>query len=201
VTERFRYRLLSLLLAIILLVVAAGFIKEEGPMAKRVYVVDISSSKPVFADQCAVCMQPRQEPVTSLNLTATHGRMEYYLYSFTKPYQNEHTLQVTMHASCVKSIRNDFFRRIILISAASILTGVGVCAGRWGGFFGAMSALVVFTLLLSLTVNAPMPVEYSILRSGEMRFFFREKAYAEDFARRNKSTVQEGAYLTEYYPG
>jgi hypothetical protein len=202
VTERIRYRLLSLISVLLLVIVAAALIKGEGPMAKKVYVVDIKASKPpIFSDQCAVCMQPRQEPVTYLALTATHGRMEYYLYGFTNPYPNEHTLQVPVHASCVKKIRNDFSRRIILIITASILTGVAVYAGRWGGFFGAMLGLLAFGVLLSFTLNAPMPVEYALQRSGEMRFFFRDKAYADNFARRNGGTVREGAYLTEYYPG
>jgi hypothetical protein len=128
---------------------------------KNIYIVEVpAGKKTLFQDRCIVCRDALPEPRGTLVVTPTHGRMEYYMYGFTKPYPDEYQLPVPVHDPCIKGIRNGFLGRLFLGVALAASIGAVALFNRWSGFSSAMLTLVIPTPLLYFEFTRAMPVEY-----------------------------------------
>lgn len=151
-----------------------------------------ASRQPVFPDACCLCNRSRSEPLLPVAVSDDLGRVDLYLYGLPgKPAQGAH-LQVPVHASCARGVRNRFLKHLTLALAVAAAVAALGFALDWAAWLCLSLAAVTFVPLLYPTLTRPVPFEFW---QGRDSWFlaFQDRAYAERFARLNQVEVKEGA--------
>ena len=158
---------------------------------KTIHVVEVNDAKkPLFPQSCVVCARAEGERLANMIMSDEHGRVDLYFYGLSREPARGSLLEIPVHESCAKAARNDLLRRLVLIIfvAAAIVT-LGV-VNKYGVMICAVAAVLVITPLLYFQFTKPVPVEFN--RYGQKYvLMFKEREYAEHFARLNGAEVRE----------
>jgi hypothetical protein len=161
---------------------------------KTVFIVEVpDSKKPAFPEACVVCRQPQVEQLGTIRIADEHGRLDFYFYPFTKGEKHEYSLTVPAHESCIRGIRNHFFKRFFLMMIAPVSIGLIGIVFHFSLFYSASVALLVVTPFLYWQFSEPVPMEYNHY-SGKFVLLFKDRNYAADVAHLNHVNLKEGAY-------
>jgi hypothetical protein len=177
---------------------AISLMNQAGCEIKKIYVAEMNDSKkPAFPDSCVVCGQPRGERLSTLTMSDEHGRVDFYLYKLPIAAAQGSHLEIPVHDTCAKGVRNDFLKRFALIALVAVSIAAAGVLNQYGAFYSLMAALVVATPFLYLQFTKPVPVEFNHYAQKYV-LMFKDRNYAEDFARLNGVEVREG---TDPYTG
>ena len=123
-------------------------------------------------------------------VTDEGSRVDFYFYELPlKPAQGPQ-LEVPVHDSCAKGIRNAFFRQAATVVLAALVVGAIGVYGRFPG----IALTVAFAFFATFFVQQAlrrMPFEFQLARTGYV-LMFNDRAYAERVASLNGAQVRIG---------
>jgi hypothetical protein len=164
----------------------------NGCAMKSFYIVEVDGSqKPLFPGLCVVCGMPGAERPVYITVTDEGSRVDFYLYKLPfRPAQGPQ-LEVPVHDSCAKGIRNTFLKQagVIVLAAALIIGSVGIYGKAPGIAFTA--AFAIFAGFFILQAWKKVPFEFNRDRTGYI-LMFGERSYAEKVAALNGTKVRTG---------
>jgi hypothetical protein len=169
----------------------------EGCMMKTFYVVEVDGSKkPLFPDSCVACGMPGAERPVNITLTDDGSRVDFYFYKLPlRPAQGP-KLEVPVHDSCAKGIRNTFLKQFALaVLASALILGAGIYSKHMG--VSLIAVLAVLVVFLYIQAMKRVPVEFH-RHGGKYVLMFGDRGYAEKVASLNGAQVRTG---TDPYTG
>jgi len=164
---------------------------------KTFYVVEVDGSKkPLFPDSCVICGMPGTERPVSITLTDEWSRVEFFFYKLPlRPAQGPR-LEVPVHDSCAKRIRNTFLKHAAVTMLVSLLIlGIGIYSKHVS--VSHIGVLAVFAFFFYLESMKEIPLEFH-RPAGKYILMFSDRWYAEEVARLNAAQVRTG---TDRYTG
>jgi len=169
---------------------------------KKVFIVQMGDSKkPVFPQVCVVCRDLGSEPLVALKMNDEQGRVDFYLYRLMRSNPDSLSgysfLDIPAHHKCIRKVQYTLLKRLFFIlMVAAAVAGIGILI-KIGLFFSLMAALVVMGPLLYFEFIKPVPAEFHHY-AHKYFFFFKDRNYAEEFARLNNGSLQEGDYTYDF---
>lgn len=165
---------------------------------KTVPLVEVpASQKPLFPDSCIVCNRIRNEKLELLAMSDEHSRVEFYLYGIDKKPAQGVVLHVPIHDTCARGERTAFWKRLLLILGIAVVIVACGFALHASAVVTVSLAAIIAAFLLYGEFRKPTPFEFWQY-GGKYFLLFQDRAYAEQFARLNKTAVQE---CTNAYTG
>jgi len=169
----------------------------EGCTMKTFYVVEVvDSKKPLFPDSCVACGMPGTERPVNILLTDEGSRVDFYLYKLPlRPAQGPR-LEVPVHDSCAKRIRNTFLKQLALaVLVSALILGVGIYSKHTG--VSLIAVLAVLAAFFCIQTMKRVPLEFN-RHGGKYILMFGDRGYAEKMASLNGAQVRTG---TDPYTG
>ncbi len=165
-----------------------------GCEMKSVCLVEVpDSQKPIFPRSCPVCRAQKHEVLTTMRLSDDGGRIDFYLYKISDRDAVGTLMEIPVHDTCVKSLRNDALKRFaVVFMAALTIVAIGVFS-TYNTFGFIVASIVAAVPFLYLEFMNPMPMEF-YHHGGTYVMLFKHEDYARDFARLNNARVRKTQY-------
>ncbi len=150
------------------------------------YYVEIPYGKEIrFPNRCVVCDQ-----ATAGTTILMHGNPVGYYGLWVWQFRMGKKIEVPAHQSCGAELKSSIFLRTIIILIIAIIVLAFTIYYEWSKWtmIGVLITILLFPIMWQLT-NAP-PFEFEF-QDGMYEFRFSNPDYANEFARLNKTTVQQ----------
>ena len=182
-----------LLLILAAIIGAAALITAEHEV-KKVYLVEIADTEqPGFPDRCVICGQPRGELLTTMRIGDEIPIADFAFYKVIKRPSQGGLLQIPIHDSCARGLRNRLLKRALLCVLALVALTTLCLYLRMNIWITIFAALLIFVPLISRQLSEPPPIEYSRIRQQYV-LMFPAAQYAGEFARMHNAEVVEVDY-------
>jgi hypothetical protein len=169
-----------------------------GCAMKSLYVVEVGDPKiPRFPDSCIICGLSGPEKLVETTVTDEATRVDFFLYSLPISPAQGSKIDVPVHDSCAKTMRNRFLKEAAAtVMVAGLIIGL---SGIYGRYLGAAWAIGFgFVVAFWMFQSAKMvPFEFNRTLSGYI-FTFADHHYAERVAALNGVQIKTG---TDPYTG
>jgi hypothetical protein len=168
----------------------------------KVFIVQTSDSEePVFPQLCIVCRDLGIEPLVALKINDEEGLIDFYLYRIMRSNQDRFPgysfLDIPAHHTCLRKFQYTFLTRLFFILMVAAAVVVICVLNRISLFLSLILSPIVIGPLLALEWRKPAPFEFHKY-AHKYVLYFKDRHYAEEFARLNNSSVQEGDYPFDF---
>jgi hypothetical protein len=193
----------SLILLVLAILSTVFLISTGGAGMSKVFIVQVSDSKKtVFPQVCVVCQDLGIEPLIPFTIKDEEVEFDFYLYRRMRSNPDtppDHSfLDIPAHHTCLRKFQYTLLTRLFFILMVAAAVAVICVLNKIGIFFSLIASLIVMAPLLALEWGKPSPVEFHHY-AHKYVLFFKDRHYAEEFARLNNASVQEGDYPFDFH--